>query len=520
MSLYNALDDFAEEICQSQLGDPQWASTPDATAPNNFPLIQGSNVKLPKITLPTFSGHFGEWIPFKESFVSLVKDNKTLDNLSQLHFLKSSVNGEARDLICKIQLTSANFEVAWELLSQRYDNKRAIVSAYVNTIFALQPIKKESASTIANIRNTVHYYLSALKNLGRPTEFYDDLLINRIVLLLDPKTQRDWVLRIAVLTEIPQYSEPDGFLLERIRVLESIETTTVTSSASQRSGSTGGKDNPKFQSVKAHVVTASKCPLCKSSHSIYRCPEFQGKNSVQKYETVKSLKVCVDCLQLQHKSIDYPSKFSCFNCKKKHHTSLHMARAPIKEKESESDASHSTLGIQVSNTVPVQTHFSKIDAKKSASVVLATARVLILSPTGRAAQVRALLDQGLYISLRFLILSVRRCIPGLGGVCAGIASSSTEIRISPWVDAKTSLVTNSLVVPRITDYVPYSNITLSKLPHLQGLQLVDDLTNSDPIHLLIGADLYGSVFLDGLKKGFTGDPVAQNTIFGWVVSGP
>ena len=65
-----------------------------------------------------------------------------------------------------------------------------------------------------------------------------------------------------------------------------------------------------------------------------------------------------------------------------------------------------------------------------------------------------------------------------------------------------------------------SNIALSKRPHLQGLQLAGDLTNSGPIHLLIGADLYGSILFDGLKKGFTGDPVAQNTIFGWVVSGP
>ena len=190
---------------------------------------------------------------------------------------------------------------------------------------------------------------------------------------------------------------------------------------------------------------------------------------------------------------------------------------------------HSTLGIQVSNTVPVQTHFSNIDAKKSASVVLTTARVWIISPTGRAAQVRALLDQGStwsFISQTLAKVFDLKCtqvyatMSGLGGVCAGIASSSTEIRISPWVNGKTSLVTNALVVPRITDYVPQSNIALSKRPHFQGLQLADNLTNSDPIHLLIGADLYGSVLLDGLKKGFTGDPVAQNTIFGWVVSGP
>ena len=36
---------------------------------------------------------------------------------------------------------------------------------------------------------------------------------------------------------------------------------------------------------------------------------------------------------------------------------------------------------------------------------------------------------------------------------------------------------------------------------------------------MIGADLYGSVLLDGLKKVFTGDPVAQNSISGWVISG-
>ena len=86
----------------------------------------------------------------------------------------------------------------------------------------------------------MHYNLSVLKNLGFPTEFYDDLLIKRIVLLLDLKTQRDWELRIAVLTEVPQYSDLGEFWLEPIRVLEYIESAPVSCLHQQKFGSLHG----------------------------------------------------------------------------------------------------------------------------------------------------------------------------------------------------------------------------------------------------------------------------------------
>ena len=38
--------------------------------------------------------------------------------------------------------------------------------------------------------------------------------------------------------------------------------------------------------------------------------------------------------------------------------------------------------------------------------------------------------------------------------------------------------------------------------------------------MLIGADLYGQTLLDGLRHAESGNLVAQNTIFGWVISGP
>ncbi|XP_071577598.1 uncharacterized protein [Temnothorax nylanderi] len=58
-------------------------------------------------------------------------------------------------------------------------------------------------------------------------------------------------------------------------------------------------------------------------------------------------------------------------------------------------------------------------------------------------------------------------------------------------------------------------------PHLRDLPLADpDPSCNHPIHVLIGADLYGSLLLDGLRQGPVGTPTGQLTIFGWILSGP
>lgn len=54
-----------------------------------------------------------------------------------------------------------------------------------------------------------------------------------------------------------------------------------------------------------------------------------------------------------------------------------------------------------------------------------------------------------------------------------------------------------------------------------GLRLADSDPNSaSKIELLIGADLYAAILRDGVRRGELGSPIAQETIFGWVISGP
>jgi hypothetical protein len=47
-----------------------------------------------------------------------------------------------------------------------------------------------------------------------------------------------------------------------------------------------------------------------------------------------------------------------------------------------------------------------------------------------------------------------------------------------------------------------------------------DIISQRPIHLLIGADLYGSLLLGDLRQGPLGTPTAQKIAIGWIIFSP
>lgn len=77
------------------------------------------------------------------------------------------------------------------------------------------------------------------------------------------------------------------------------------------------------------------------------------------------------------------------------------------------------------------------------------------------------------------------------------------------------------MLPRLTTKLPPFNASCHTWSHIAGLQLADpDFFCSGHIHIILGSDNYGSVILPGLIRGELSTPIAQQTIFGWVLSGP
>ncbi|XP_043468113.1 uncharacterized protein LOC122502234 [Leptopilina heterotoma] len=168
-------------------------------------------------------------------------------------------------------------------------------------------------------------------------------------------------------------------------------------------------------------------------------------------------------------------------------------------------------------------------ALSSHRVLLATAQVILSSSSGRSIKVRALLDQGsIWTLITEELAHALNIVPdradirltGINNVQAGCSQGIAPVTICSSKNKNFLVKSNALILKQITNYVPSADIEILQQPHLQGLDFADDeLVNAQPIQILIGADLYGMIMRNGLKKGGNNQPVAQNTIFGWILSG-
>jgi hypothetical protein len=85
-----------------------------------------SHIKLPTIALPVFEGETCNWLSYRDTFEALIVNNTTLTSVQKFHYLIASLRNEAKDLISNLQITHDNFSVAWNLITQRYNNARLI----------------------------------------------------------------------------------------------------------------------------------------------------------------------------------------------------------------------------------------------------------------------------------------------------------------------------------------------------------------------------------------------------------
>lgn len=143
---------------------------------------------------------------------------------------------------------------------------------------------------------------------------------------------------------------------------------------------------------------------------------------------------------------------------------------------------------------------------------------------------RILIDQGSELSFisedlvqRLQLKRTTASIPllGIGGIFSGNTRGIVTIRLQSIHDTTSYCSMRIYVIPKITTKLPSFDARCPSWPHIEGLQLADPgFSRSGSIQILIGSDNYGRIIMPGLIRGQPFSPIAQETIFGWVLSGP
>ncbi len=459
--------------------------------------------KLSPITIPKFDGQFKKWMSFKSLFMSIIHENKTLSNVERLQYLQTNVVGEVFKMISHLQLTNDNYEIAFRLIMDRYDNPRKLADVYLDTLLDLPATSGKSASSLKVLHDTVKECIEGLNTAG--VEFCETPLLTRLCLRkLDTENLRAFEQSLKNPKQLPSFQVLLEFLETRYLLLDTIDD----------------KKSPKSVCANYLQENKIKCLFCEGDHFLFHCKKFAELTVQKRSLFVQTKNLCRNCIA-HKKNKKCTSKYTCSICKKNHHTLLHFNEKVKPAKNSNSVEKPSEIQNNQEVSRITSTHL-----RNKSSVLLSTALVYIKDITGRYEPFRALIDQGSQASLisesaaQVLGLPKYTSDIEISGVGLGASKRSKHrifIEIRSHFGNEIDLEVPAYILPKLTGDLP-NNIIQDDPTRWQNIILADpQYAFPGPIDVLLGADVYGSILLKGIKKGH---PTAIRTKLGWILNGP
>ncbi|KAL0860238.1 hypothetical protein ABMA27_010545 [Loxostege sticticalis] len=252
--------------------------------------------KLPTIHLPTFSGRYQDWLGFHDSYTSLIHNNKSIPKIHKFHYLRASLKDSASLIIQSLDFSADNYDIAWELICERYNNKRLLINNHIKALFEIEIITRESSRSLRNLVDTINKNLRSLKALNLPIQYWDAMIIHLASSKLDSVTSREWEEERNKLKDIPTLQQFNDFIKGRADLLETIEINHNK----QRRHSDIPHMRPKTFVASPTNATRPFCHLCKGSHSIFQCFRFKSLPIESRINKARELKLCTNCLRQGH----------------------------------------------------------------------------------------------------------------------------------------------------------------------------------------------------------------------------
>lgn len=467
-----------------------------------------NDIRLPRLSIPIFDGKAEAWSAFHDIFMRLIHNNKKLANIEKMQYLKTHLKGEAVRLLSHLEISDVNYDTALRLLTERFHNKRKLISSHIQALWSLPKLDTESMNGIRRVLDTVRENVYAITNLGVDTSSWAPFIVHLVLQKVDPETHRLFEQTLCNPKDIPTFETLYSFLESRFQSLEAVGHANRREFQPNKQG--GGKSFTRGykSTIRNYVSTTSgKCRYCQKPHIIYSCPEFQALNTTQRNSYISKNKICTNCLN--HNAKDKcKSQHKYAICQQRHHTLLH---------------SEQKSGVaQVNSVAETQSHF----AKQNNSVLLATAMIKAKAADGRTELLRALIDPGSQSSFvtehAAQLLAASRLktyakIAGIGGTDAGTAQYKANLIIKPRFPSEFSLAIDALILPNLTKLLPNDRVRLT-VPWENRIAADPTYNKPGPVDVILGAEVYGNILSDGMCKLHPG-MVMQETELGWILTG-
>ncbi|XP_063834420.1 uncharacterized protein LOC135083645 [Ostrinia nubilalis] len=465
--------------------------------------------------LPIFSGAATEWLPFRAAIrdSGILTKGTPADNLAKL---RSSLRGEAREVVAALLYTAADPVLIVRTLDQYYGRPEHIIDRALEEIRHL-PKPGAAAMDLNKFAIKLQNIVSIIQNIDNSGYLMNPMLARDVIEKLNPHTRTRWCDFAA---DRKRPGESDIVALSRF-LMEEADKAMMYSYTPMASGS-GTQASTSKPPVKksARIYNASettarndnngqvsdnkrqiKCVCCGGDHLVPDCDRFKDKSESDRWELIKKCRLCFLCLVSTHRRQNCKAR-ACDRCARPHHHLLHADR----------------------RTTPVQETVVTATATTDRQVLLKMCPVTLRGPLGEV-RTYALLDEGATVSLidADLAKSLTKggtprpiTIKGVNATTKEEASREVQLNIKGrFENEEHELVLRTMKNFELTPQTVPGRV--SKYPHLKD---IEGLTygKAKP-QVLIGADHWDLLVATDVRRGAKHEPAATRTPLGWVVHG-
>ncbi|KRX21135.1 RNA-binding protein 28, partial [Trichinella nelsoni] len=476
------------------------------------------NVQLSRCDVPKFDDNVTKFREFWEQFDTSVHKQADLSDAVMLTYLRSCLSAANAD--CD--------EMTARRLQERFDRP---ITAIRKLTLSLAEISNGEWELEA-LCDHLHRNVDALAALGKDPRTAELTAAEILITLSREKLPKMTRIKWDEATKADETARSDltafmRFIREQTELLVESRHSVRRSSPSKSSTtiSTTRKDSPPERHARTGTFlqdsVAHDCPICKGSHKVSVCPNLQKTDRRQRQVLAKKAGLCFICLEVGHlaKSCNRKGGRSKDWKRGDSSTTPHPGKAPCPKEKADRPK-------KAKAPQSVRANLASIDA--SIGTRLQTVWAIAHGDEGRIMTVNCLFDSAAERS--FIRQDVADEL-GLKGeafpvVVHGIGGASNEIQKSRLVDFWLSPLAGEprYSMKALTMHTLCNDIVLTKIskltwPHLHTLELPEE-EEEVPVHVIIGVDRYFHLIGSTVIRGGENDPVAVETLLGWVICGP